>query len=136
MRSIWRLFILVVPTFCSDSSPYHPRPYTIDIDQQFIAQTRDKVLAFRSSSDPIGPLWSDGPPNSSIQAIAEYWTTEFDWFETQAATNKNFSQYMTTVPPSGNYDFDLEIYFIHQRSTRDEAIPILMLHGWPSTSLE
>lgn len=131
------LLLAVAPrTSCSKSYPYQPRAYTTHVDPQFIAETGDKISAFRSSLDLIEPPWSDGPPNSSIQTIGEYWTTEYDWFKDQAEINEKFSHCMTTVSPSGSYEYDLNIHFIHQRSIRDDALPILMLHGWPSTSLE
>lgn len=119
------------------NSTYQPRPYTIDVDPSFIEETRKKASAFRPSLDINQPAWSDGPPTSIITSLAKHWAESYDWFAVQAQINANFSHYMTTVPPPGeNYNESLNIHFIHQQSKRDNAIPMLMLHGWPSTSLE
>ena len=116
---------------------YQPRPYVIDVDPQLIEDTRQKAANFRPTLDITQPPWTDGPPVTEILSIAEYWTEEYDWPAVQASINANFSHYMTTVPPpGGNYNQTLDIHFIHQRSARTDAIPLLMLHGWPSTSLE
>jgi hypothetical protein len=114
-----------------------PRPYKINIDPSFIKETRSKVVSFRPTVDIDAPAWSEGPPSSNITAIAKYWTEEYDWFADQDQINANFSHYIITVPPpGGNYSKNLDIHFIHQRSKRFDATPLLFLHGWPSTSLE
>jgi pimeloyl-ACP methyl ester carboxylesterase len=121
------------------TSAYHPKPYTIEVDPAFIEETRVKASKFRDTANIDAPAWFDGPPPSEINAIAEYWSDEYDWFKIQDGINKNFSHFYTSVPsPGGNYKSNepLDLHFIHQRSKREDAIPILFLHGWPSTSLE
>lgn len=55
----------------------------------------------------------------------------------QSRFNAGFDHYTITVPPpGGNYTEELDLHFIHQQSSRDDATPLLMLHEWPSTSLE
>lgn len=116
---------------------YGPRPYTINVDPAFIEETRLKASTFRPTIDITQPAWSDGPPSANISSIAKYWAEEYDWAAEQAQINANFSHFITTLPaPGGNYNSPLDVHFIHQRSKRADAIPILMLHGWPSTSLE
>ena len=127
----------VVNAYPQRSPKYTPRPYNIDVDQQLIEQTRQKAASFRPSVDIDEPAWTDGPPTSEILSIAKFWVDEYSWSKVQDQINANFSHFMTTVPPPGaNYDRPLDIHFIHQRSARSDAIPMLMLHGWPSTSLE
>lgn len=129
--------ILGVHASNNDNSTYKPRPYSIDVSPSFIEETRQKVIKFRSTVDITQPAWFDGPPASNITSLAKYWEEEYDWFEDQDSINANFSHYITTVPPpGGNYNSTLDIHFIHQRSEREDAIPLLFLHGWPSTSLE
>ncbi|KAJ4301056.1 hypothetical protein N0V90_003146 [Kalmusia sp. IMI 367209] len=116
---------------------YEPKPYTVNVDPAFIQETRDKVIKFRETVDIDAPAWFDGPPATDINAVAKYWAEEYDWSAVQDGINANFSHYYTTVPaPGGNYTQPLDLHFIHQRSEREDAIPILFLHGWPSTSLE
>jgi pimeloyl-ACP methyl ester carboxylesterase len=122
----------------SNKSPkYQPRPYTIDVDPHFIEETRMKASRFRNSVDVNTPPWFDGPPAAEIASIAKYWAEKYNWSSVQAGINANFSHFYTTVPPpSENYNETVDLHFIHQRSERKNAIPILLLHGWPSTSLE
>lgn len=118
-------------------SQYSPRPYTINVDPAFIERTRLKASKFRPTTDITQPAWTDGPPSATIESIAKYWAEEYDWAAEQAQINANFSHFITTLPsPGGNYNAPLDVHFIHQRSPRADAIPILFLHGWPSTSLE
>ncbi|EMD60736.1 hypothetical protein COCSADRAFT_150938 [Bipolaris sorokiniana ND90Pr] len=121
----------------SDNPTYIPRPYEINVDPAFLEQTRSKVASFRSTADIAAPAWFDGPPSSNISSIAAYWSEEYDWLSEQKRLNEEFDHYITTVPPPGEgYNDSLDIHFIHQRSEKADAIPLLMLHGWPSTSLE
>jgi len=103
----------------------------------FIDETRFKVSNFCKSTDNNAPPWSDSPPAVDISYIAEYWAESYDWAAVQASINTNFSYYFTTVPPpSENYDESVNLHFIHQRSERNNAIPIILLRGWPFTTLE
>ncbi|KAK3711060.1 hypothetical protein LTR37_009847 [Vermiconidia calcicola] len=119
------------------NSTYLPRPYTIDVNQSFIEDIRQKASSFRPSLDIRQPAWTDGPPSSKVMSLARYWAEEYDWAAVQSRINAEFDHYMMTVPaPGEGYNSTLDIHFIHQRSPREDAIPMLMLHGWPSTSLE
>jgi pimeloyl-ACP methyl ester carboxylesterase len=121
----------------NDNSTYQPRPYTVSVDPSFIEEIRVKVQNFHPTAEINAEPWFDGPPASNISTLAKYWEEEYDWFEDQDYINSNFSHYITTVPgPLDTYNDSLDIHFIHQRSARSDAIPILLLHGWPSTSLE
>ena len=116
-----------------------PTTYKVDIDPAIIEEIRDKASRYRPSEPLDAPAWFDGPPTSEINAIAEHWATDYDWSRVQDGINSNFSHFYTTVPsPGGDYASEepLDLHFIHQRSKRNDAIPILFLHGWPSTSLE
>jgi pimeloyl-ACP methyl ester carboxylesterase len=118
---------------------FQPKPYTIKVDPAVIEDIRLKAGKFRQTEPIDAPAWFDGPPTSDINAIAKYWSEEYDWSKVQVGINKNFSHFYTTVPsPGGKYrsNESLDLHFIHQRSEREDAIPILFLHGWPSTSLE
>ena len=144
LLSVWTLTLtslLAAPLhaipFSKKSPTYQPRPYTVNIDPLVIEEIRTKVSTFRSSPDINTPPWFDGPAASEIASFAEYWIDEYDWPATQASINANFSHFYTTVPPpGGHYNEPVDLHFIHQRSEREDAIPILLLHGWPSTSLE
>lgn len=122
-----------------DRNPtYLPRPYTIDVNQSSIDDIRQKASSFHPSAPIREPVaWADGPPSSKVVSLARYWLEEYNWAAVQSRINAEFDHYITTVPsPGEDYPSTLDIHFIHQQSSRDDAIPMLMLHGWPSTSLE
>jgi pimeloyl-ACP methyl ester carboxylesterase len=118
---------------------FQPKPYTIDVEPSVIANIKIRAAVFRETKPIDAPDWFDGPPVSKINAIAKYWAEDYNWFKVQDQINNNFTHFYTTVPsPGGNYGSDepLGLHFIHERSEREDAIPIIFLHGWPSTSLE
>ncbi len=83
------------------------------------------------------PAWTEGPPGSEMASIAKYWAEKYNWTDIQQQLNTNFSHYMATdLSTEGNYKGTLDVHFIHERSNRSDATPLLMLHGWPSTSQE
>lgn len=128
------LFSLLFPNVLSANTP---QPYTINVDPGFIEQTRKKVSDFRPSLEISGPEWADGPPLSKLNEFAEYWANSYDWWAVQSRINSESSQFKITLPPpGGKYNLSVELYFRHERSNRTDAIPLLMLHGWPSTSDE
>jgi pimeloyl-ACP methyl ester carboxylesterase len=137
LLTITSLLVVGIQAFPNNTPVYSPRPYTVNVASSLIEETQRKASSFRPSTDIDEPAWTDGPPTSDITAIAKYWVDEYSWSDVQAEMNANFSHYMTTVPPpGGSYNRPLDIHFIHQRSARADAIPMLMFHGWPSTSLE
>lgn len=121
----------------NDGAQYSPQPYMIDVSAILVEETRVKAANYRQTLDIAAPPWYDGPPTVNVSQVAEYMASDYDWFAFQDQVNANFSHYFTTIPAPGDaYPHDLGLHFIHQRSERADAIPILLLHGWPSTSLE
>jgi pimeloyl-ACP methyl ester carboxylesterase len=123
-------------TIGTPTTTYEPRPYTVSVNDSLIEEVRLQVNAFRNSNGGKIPDWLDGPPSSDIESFAHYWANEYDWAGIEAEINANFSHFYTTVPPGVNYTEPVDLHFIHQKSSRVDATPILFLHGWPSTSLE
>ncbi|KAJ9419790.1 hypothetical protein FOXG_06960 [Fusarium oxysporum f. sp. lycopersici 4287] len=113
-----------------------PQPFEISVNSDFIRQTQAKVETWRP---PTG-LWSnwtnEGPPLEQLKDIAQYWRNEYDWLSVQTRMNQEANHYATTVKSEGNYNGTVSLHFVHQRSSDPNAIPLLLLHGWPSTHLE
>lgn len=113
-----------------------PEPFKIELEQNFINIVKQKVRDYR----PIVALsneWNnEGPPPSSIGEIADYWANEYDWRQVEERMNNDFDHYATTVPGSEGYPQQTPLHFVHHRSADEDAIPLLLLHGWPSTFLE
>ncbi|KUJ09385.1 alpha/beta-hydrolase [Mollisia scopiformis] len=83
-------------------------------------------------------LTRDGPPVHSATSVRDYWTNEYNWTEVQNDINTRFKMYTTTVNalPNSNYNASVPLHFVHHRSNRTDAIPLLFVHGWPGSFLE
>lgn len=118
------------------TSSSDPKPFHISVNRQFIEETTLKVKLYRPSRDIQVADWSDGVPGDKLSAVADYWANEYRWSAIQGEINANFSHYTITVPGNGNYLHPIPLHFIHHRSPRSDATPLLLLHGWPSSFLE
>lgn len=72
--------------------------------------------------------WDYGAPTWAVEPVAKAWLEDYDWEVARAKMNR-WHHYHGTLQ-------DLKIHFIHERSSDPDAIPILLLHGWPSTFYE
>jgi pimeloyl-ACP methyl ester carboxylesterase len=72
--------------------------------------------------------WSQGVPRATIQELCEYWQTKYDWRRCEALLN-SYLQFTTTID-------GVEIYFLHIRSKHENALPMVITHGWPGSVLE
>ena len=71
---------------------------------------------------------SQGVQLATIQALARYWSTEYDWRKIEAKLNA-LPKFMTEID-------GLDIHFIHVRSKHDNALPLIVTHGWPGSIIE
>ena len=121
----------------SDTSK--PTAFRLRTDHAFIQETLKKVNLYRSSIDLKGDSnanWMEGPPRANMTALAEHWAKHYDWFKTERQINSAFSHYFSIVEGVSDYNHSVSLHFIHERAADEKAIPLLLLHGWPSTSLE
>jgi microsomal epoxide hydrolase len=75
-----------------------------------------------------GTTWEYGADIKKVRELGDYWQNGYDWREQEAKINR-FDQFTTEIDGQ-------QIYFIHQRSPRPDAIPLLLIHGWPGSILE
>ncbi|KAF4952436.1 hypothetical protein FSARC_12631 [Fusarium sarcochroum] len=116
-----------------------PVPFTISVNETFISQTIAKAGLYRPSIDLLDESnanWIEGPPRANMSALADYWANDYDWFTEQDYINGNFSHFAITVPETPKWKHPTPLHFIHERADDDDALPLLLLHGWPSTSQE
>lgn len=113
-----------------------PQPFHIDVDPNFVANTQLKASLTRLTEDIDQPDWVDGPPRHNMSHIRDYWTNDFDWFDVQAHLNAKFKQFTTTVTAGPNYTYPIPLHFVHHRSPRKDAIPLLYIHSSPGSFLE
>ncbi|KAK8096052.1 epoxide hydrolase [Apiospora kogelbergensis] len=116
-----------------------PTPYQISVDPKLIEQAATKAKLYRPSlglEDGTSDTWREGPPAENMTALARYWANEYDWLEVQKELNANGHHYTVNVSAGHGYNRSLPLHFVHERSERPDAVPLLMLHGWPSTHTE
>jgi hypothetical protein len=83
------------------------------------------------------PDFTDGPPKHVVARIAKYWSEEYDWRQAEANINKTFKQFTTIVQtPTTSFTDRIPLHFVHHKSPRQDAIPLLFIHGWPGSFLE
>ncbi|KAL2203731.1 alpha/beta-hydrolase [Sarocladium strictum] len=116
-----------------------PQPFNISVSSGFIHETEERVNRFRPSldlEDDSNQNWSDGPPSANVTALAKYWAEDYEWKEVQDKMNSDFSHFSISLPGVRGYDAAIPLHFVHERSQDEDATPLLLLHGWPSTHLE
>src|SRR5687768_13048507 len=104
------------------------RPFTIDVPEADLEDLRSRVAATRWPDKETVDDLSQGVPLATMQALARYWTTEYDWRKVEARL-KTLPQFITEID-------GLDIHFIHVRSKHEDAMPLLVSHGWPGSVIE
>ncbi|MCC3317674.1 epoxide hydrolase family protein [Nocardia africana] len=104
------------------------RPFRIDIPQDRLDDLTDRLRRALWPDELPGVGDAYGVPGDRVRALAEYWLNEFDWRATEARLN---------AYPQFRIDIDGEdIHFLHVRSSRPDALPVILTHGWPGSVLE
>ena len=108
----------------------HPavRPISIDVPEDELADLRRRIAATRWPSKELVEDRSQGVQLATMQELARYWTTNYDWRKAEARLNA-LPQFMTEID-------GLDIHFIHVRSQHENALPLIMTHGWPGSVIE
>ena len=106
----------------------HIRPFRIDVSQRDVDDLKDRLARTRWPDEPASPGWSRGVPLGYLQDLAEYWRSEYDWREHEAALN-GFPQFTTTIDGQ-------TIHYLHVRSSEPNALPLVITHGYPSSFAE
>jgi pimeloyl-ACP methyl ester carboxylesterase len=117
-----------------------PLPFQITMEDEFLQRTLQKVYLTRFVEDEVDqPPFTDGPPTITSRSLAEYWTGTYDWRSVEASLNSTLQQFTVLVSPSqspANYVDEIPLHFVHHKSTRKDAIPLLFVHGWPGSFIE
>jgi pimeloyl-ACP methyl ester carboxylesterase len=104
------------------------RPFHTEIPQEEIDDLRRRIAATRWPSKELVEDRSQGVQLATTQALASYWTNDYDWREAEAKLNA-LPQFTTEID-------GVEIHFIHVRSPQEDALPLVMTHGWPGSVIE
>src|SRR3712207_2092595 len=105
-----------------------PRSFHIEVPRERIDDLRRRIAATRWPSRELVGDRSQGVQLATLQELARYWTSEYDWRRCEARLNA-LPQFTTEID-------GVEIHFVHVRSRHENALPLIMTHGWPGSVLE
>jgi pimeloyl-ACP methyl ester carboxylesterase len=104
------------------------RPFTYHAPQAELDDLRRRILAARLPEKETVSDFSQGVPLATVQKLARYWATEYDWRKAEARLNA-VPNFITEID-------GLDIHFVHARSKHENALPLIVSHGWPGSIVE
>ena len=104
------------------------KPFRLEVPDAALADLRERLKRTRFPDEAPGTPWKSGASLSYVKQLVDYWAKHFDWRAQEARINA-FEQFK--VPIDG-----IELHFIHAKSKRPNAMPLLLSHGWPGSIVE
>ena len=104
------------------------RPFDIDVPEAALVDLRKRISETRWPRKELVDDRSQGVQLATIQELVQYWTTSYDWRRCEARLNA-LPQFITEID-------GVDIHFIHVRSRHENALPLIMTHGWPGSIIE
>jgi pimeloyl-ACP methyl ester carboxylesterase len=104
------------------------RPFHVDISDEALDDLRRRIAATQWPEKETVEDESQGVPLATIQQLARYWGTDYDWRRCEAKLNA-LPQFLTELD-------GLDIHFLHVRSQHEDALPLIVNHGWPGSIIE
>jgi pimeloyl-ACP methyl ester carboxylesterase len=104
------------------------RPFRVEVPEEALIDLRGRLTATRWPSRELVADRSQGVQLATMQALARYWATEYDWRPCEARLNA-LPQFTTTID-------GVDVHFLHVRSPHPDALPLIMTHGWPGSVVE
>ena len=104
------------------------RPFTVHVSDDALDDLRQRLAITRWPEKETVEDESQGVPLATIQELTRYWATEYDWRALEARLNA-LPQFTTEID-------GLDIHFIHVRSPHENALPLIVSHGWPGSIIE
>jgi pimeloyl-ACP methyl ester carboxylesterase len=104
------------------------RPFRVDLSQKELDELRQRIGATRWPSKELVEDRSQGVQLATVRELARYWATEYDLRRPEMRLNA-LPQFMTRID-------GVDIHFIHVRSSHEDAMPLIMTHGWPGSVIE
>jgi pimeloyl-ACP methyl ester carboxylesterase len=109
-------------------TPTEIRPFTVDIPEEDLTELRRRIEATRLPTKELVEDRSQGVQLATIRELATYWGTEYDWRKVEARLNA-LPQFTTEID-------GVDIHFIHVKSRHENALPLIITHGWPGSVIE
>ena len=104
------------------------RPFHVNVPEAELTEMRKRIKATRWPERETVEDQSQGPQLATVQKLARYWETEYDWRKVEARLNA-LPNFITEID-------GLDIHFIHVRSKHKNALPLIVTHGWPGSVIE
>jgi pimeloyl-ACP methyl ester carboxylesterase len=104
------------------------RPFQVDIPETDLTDLRRRIAATRLPEKETVTDFSQGVPLATVEKLKDYWASEYDWRKVEARLN--------AVPNFVTEIDGLDIHFIHVRSKHENALPVIVTHGWPGSIVE
>ena len=104
------------------------RPFRVEIPEEALVDLRNRLAATRLPEHEIVSDNSQGVPLATVERLVRYWANEYDWRKVEAKLN-SYPNFITEID-------GLDIHFIHVRSKHENALPLIVSHGWPGSIIE
>ena len=104
------------------------RPFKVNVSEESLVDLRRRVAATRWPDRETVSDQSQGVQLATVQKLARYWATDYDWRKCEAKLNA-LPQFITEID-------GVDIHFIHVRSKDQKALPLIVTHGWPGSIIE
>jgi pimeloyl-ACP methyl ester carboxylesterase len=104
------------------------RPFRVEVPEEDLVELRRRIAATRWPSRELVADRSQGVQLATIQELARYWTTDYDWRACEAKLNA-LPQFTTEID-------GVDIHFLHVKSPHADALPLIVTHGWPGSVIE
>jgi pimeloyl-ACP methyl ester carboxylesterase len=110
------------------AAPGTVRPFTVEIPEEDVVDLRRRIEAVRLPSKELVNDRSQGVQLATIRELAGYWASDYEWRRCEARLNA-LEQFKTEID-------GVDIHFIHVKSRHENALPLIMTHGWPGSVIE
>jgi pimeloyl-ACP methyl ester carboxylesterase len=104
------------------------RPFQVNVPEADLADLRRRIVATRLPEKETVADFTQGVPLATVQKLASYWASTYDWRKVEARLNA-VPNFITEID-------GLDIHFIHVRSKHENALPVVITHGWPGSIIE
>ena len=115
-----------------DTAPHNSspavHPFTINVPEEALIDLRRRLALTRFPDKETVPDSSQGVQQATLQALVQYWQTDYDWRKGEAKL-KALPHFVTEID-------GLDIHFIHVKSRHEHALPLIVTHGWPGSIIE
>jgi len=104
------------------------RPFRVNFPEEALVDLRRRIAATRWPAREVVTDQSQGVQLATVQKLAHYWQNEYDWRKVEAKLN-SYPQFQTAID-------GVDLHFMHVRSKHENALPLIVTHGWPGSIIE